>query len=48
MSLNPAFFRLAAVATLTLASHWALAADDPAPPKGDKLAAARALIADGK
>ena len=48
MSLTPTFTRIAAALTLALASHAALAADDPAPPKGDKLAAARALIADGK
>jgi tetratricopeptide (TPR) repeat protein len=41
--------RLLAAAALALSATLALAADDPAPrPAGDKLAAARALIADNK
>lgn len=41
--------RLALIATLALSGSLALAADDPEPkPDGDKLAGARALIADGK
>jgi Flp pilus assembly protein TadD len=49
MTFPQSFLRLAAISTLALAGLGALAADDPAPaPKGDKLAAARALIADNK
>ena len=48
MTFNAPFFRLAAVAALAVAALAAQAADDPAPAKGDKLAAARALIADNK
>ena len=41
--------RMAAFALLALAAGLAAAADDPAPsPAGDKLASARALIAEGK
>ena len=41
--------RLLAAAALALSATLAMAADDPAPrPAGDKLAAARALIADNK
>jgi Flp pilus assembly protein TadD len=46
---RPFIARIAAVTLLALASQLALAADDPAPkPAGDKLATARALIADNK
>ncbi|MEN9627713.1 MAG: hypothetical protein RJA10_940 [Pseudomonadota bacterium] len=48
MTFTAPFFRLAAVAALAAAALAAQAADDPAPPKGDKLAAARTLIADNK
>ncbi len=41
--------RLATILALAVASQLALAADDPVPgPAGDKLASARALIADNK
>lgn len=48
MSKPLTYFRLAAVATLALAALAAQAADEPAPAKGDRLATARALIADNK
>ncbi len=48
MTFSTAFLRAAAVTALALAGLAAQAADDPEPPKGDKLAAARALIAEGK
>ena len=46
---NAVIARIATATLLALASPLGLAADDPAPkPSGDRLAAARALIADGK
>lgn len=48
MTMTTTFFRVAAATALALAGLAAQAADDPEPPKGDKLAAARALIADNK
>lgn len=48
MNTRSTFFRLAAALALALSGLAVQAADDPAPPRGDKLAAARALIAENK